>query len=328
MDQAIALQEDVGLAVVTDGEKRRLSFQSQMVEAVDGFGEFDINAFLWGQWHGDPSVGDWALERPTSLGAVSKLKRKRSLSCDEFDYLHAHTCLIPKITLPAASLWANFWSPEHSVAAYPTLEGFLADIVIIMREEVAELVRLGATYIQFDAPHYTLLLDPKTRAFYESRGGSLERWLSQGIETDNAVMAGFSEISFGFHLCRGNQGSRWLVAGGYDRIAEPLFRRVHADRLLLEYDDDRSGSFAPLKHIPEDKIVVLGLVSTKRPSREKPQALIERIEATTQFIPLERLALSPQCGFSTSVVGNRISMEGQKRKLALVVETAERVWGE
>lgn len=170
VDQAIALQEQVGMAVVTDGEMRRLSFQSQLAEAVDGFGEFDMNAFLWGDWHGKEPIGDLAVERPTSLGVASTLKRKHSLSSDEFVYLQSHTRQIPKITLPAASLWANFWSPEYSVAAYPTLENFLADIVDILRKEVAELTPLGARYIQFDAPHYTLLLDPNTRNFYESRG--------------------------------------------------------------------------------------------------------------------------------------------------------------
>ena len=228
VDEAIALQEEAGLEVVTDGEMRRLSFQSQMTEAVDGFGEYDLEAFLWGDWRGDQPEDDLVVERPASLGADAKLRRKRHLSSEEFVYLRARTTKTPKITLPSPSLWANFWSPEHSTAAYPTVDTFLADVVEILREEVAELMRLGALYIQFDAPHYTLLLDPKTRAFYESLGWSLTHWLSQGIEVDNAVMAGFSDVTFGFHLCRGNQDSRWLVTGGYDLIARPIFRRIHA----------------------------------------------------------------------------------------------------
>jgi 5-methyltetrahydropteroyltriglutamate--homocysteine methyltransferase len=167
VDEAIALQEMAGLEVVTDGEMRRLSFQSQITEAVEGFGFYDIDAFLWGNWQGDETVGDLNIERPKNLGVVGKLTRKRHLSVEEFTYLRARTTRIPKITLPSPGLLTNFWSPEISAPAYPKLDNFLADVVDILREEVAELVRLGATYIQLDAPHYPLLLDPKTRSFYE-----------------------------------------------------------------------------------------------------------------------------------------------------------------
>ena len=200
VDEAIALQEEAGLEVVTDGEMRRLSFQSQMTEAVEGFGEWDIDAFLWGEWHGEKSIGDWKRARPKTLGVVSKLRRRRSLSAAEFTYLQARTSRTPKITLPSPSLFANFWSPERSVTAYATLDHFLADVVDILREEVAELVRLGARYIQIDAPQYPVLLDPRTRAFYEARGWALDRWLRQGIEMDNAVIGDFPEVTFGFHL--------------------------------------------------------------------------------------------------------------------------------
>ena len=200
VDEAIALQEEAGIEVVTDGEMRRLSFQSQMAEAVDGFGEYDIDAFLWGGWYGEERVGDWELERPKNLGVASRLSRKRHLSAEEFTYLRARTTRTPKITLPSPSLWTNFWSAELSVAAYPTLDSFLADVVNILREEVAELVRLGATYIQLDAPHYPLMLDPKTRAFYERQGWTLDQWLHRGIELDNAVIGDFPEVTFGFHL--------------------------------------------------------------------------------------------------------------------------------
>lgn len=327
VDEAIALQEEAGLDIVTDGEQRRLSFQSQMTEAVEGFGEYDLDAFLWGDWQGDEATGDLDVARPASLGVVSTLRRKRHLSTEEFVYLRARTDRTPKITLPSPSLWANFWSPRRSTEAYPTLDSFLADVVDILREEVEELVRLGARYIQLDAPHYTLLLDPDTKAFYESRGWTVERWLAQGIEMDNAVMAGFDDVTFGFHLCRGNQGSRWLVEGGYDRIARPIFKGIDADRLLLEYDDARSGSFEPLKEVPDDKMVVLGVVTTKTPRRETKAELIARIEAATTYIPLERLALGPQCGFSTSIVGNRITVEDERYKLQVIVETARAVWG-
>ena len=198
VDEAIALQESVGLEIVTDGEMRRQSFQSQMTAAVSGFGEFTLDAFLWGDWYDERGV--YSRPRPASLGVINKLVRKRYLSADEFAYLRAKTKRTPKITLPSPSLWVNFWSTECSRAAYPTLDAFLADIVRILRDEVAELVRLGATYIQLDAPHYGLLLDPKTRPFYEQQGWSLEKWLTFGVELDNAVMEGFSNVTFSLHL--------------------------------------------------------------------------------------------------------------------------------
>lgn len=200
VNDAVALQEEAGLDIVTDGEMRRLSFQSQMTEAIDGFGEYDIDAFLWGDWYGDKSVGDLRIERPQDIGVVNKLTRRRHLSVEEFTYLRARTVKTPKITLPSPSLWANFWSAEHSAAAYPTLDSFLADVVEILREEVAELIRLGAAYIQLDAPHYTLLLNPESRSFYEGQGWNLDKWLQQGIEMDNAVIGEFRDVTFGFHL--------------------------------------------------------------------------------------------------------------------------------
>ncbi|MDX1614513.1 MAG: cobalamin-independent methionine synthase II family protein [Candidatus Promineifilaceae bacterium] len=327
VDEAIALQEKAGLPVVTDGEQRRLSFQSQLPEAVEGFGRWDMDAFLWGDWHGDESVGDWNRDRPSQLGVTGKLRRKRHLSAEEFTYLRARTTRIAKITLPSPSLWVNFWSADHSAQAYPTLDGFLADVVTILREEVEELVRLGATYIQLDAPHYPLLLDPQTRAFYEDQGWSLDTYLQRGIALDNAVIGDFPGVTFSFHLCRGNQGSRWLVEGGYDLIAKPIFQNIQAQRLMLEYDDQRSGSFEPLADVPDDKIAVLGLVTTKTPRRETPAELEARLQEASHYIDLERLALSPQCGFSTSVVGNAISVEDERYKLETIVETAERVWG-
>jgi 5-methyltetrahydropteroyltriglutamate--homocysteine methyltransferase len=326
VEEAVALQEDAGLEVVTDGEMRRLSFQSQMTEAVDGFGPCELDAFLWGQWHGDERVGDWTAKRPAALGAVGKLTRKRHLAAEEFTYLRACTTRTAKISLTSPSLWANFWSPERSVGAYPTLDRFLCDIVGILRDEVAELVRLGATYIQLDAPHYSLLVDPRTRAFYEQQGWSVEHWLERGIEMDNAVIGGFPGVTFGFHLCRGNQGSRWLAEGGYARIAKPIFQRIGAQRLLLEYDDARSGSFDPLREVPDDKMVVLGLVTTKSPRLESTEELTGRIKEASRFVGIERLALSPQCGFASSIIGNRLSMDDQRRKLHLVMQTAKSIW--
>ncbi|HEX6710863.1 MAG TPA: cobalamin-independent methionine synthase II family protein [Rubrobacter sp.] len=327
VDWAIGLQERAGLPVVTDGEMRRESFQSQMVEAVEGFGEHDIDAWLWGEWHGDETVGEKTTERPPTLGVVGKLRRIRHLSVEEFVYARGRTQRTVKVTLPSPSMYANLWSPELSTVAYPTLDIFLEDVAQILREEVDELVRLGAEYIQLDAPHYPLLLDPKTREFYERRGWDLDRWLSRGIELDNHVIGAHSDVTFSFHLCRGNQGSRWLVSGSYEPLARRIFGGINAQRLMLEYDDERSGGFEPLAHVPQDKIAVLGLVTSKTPRRETPEELEARLREASRHVPLERLALSPQCGFATSIIGNAISVEDEEYKLRTIVQTAEKVWG-
>ena len=325
VDEAIRLQEGAGLDVVTDGEMRRLSFQSQMTAAVEGFGEWDLDAFLWGEWHSG-ELGDLVVERP-ALAVVGKLHRKRFLSAEELTYARGRTERVLKVTLPSPSLFANFWEPNRSAAAYASLEEFLGDVAEILREEVEELVRLGATYIQLDAPHYPLLVDPGYRAFYESRGWPADRWLDLGLELDNLVIGDHADVTFGMHLCRGNQASRWLVAGGYEWLAGRLFPRVRAERLLLEYDDERSGDFEPLREVPEDKTVVLGLVTTKSPRAETVEELAARIRAAARHMPLERLALSPQCGFATSVLGNALTVDDERAKLRTVVETAAAVWG-
>jgi 5-methyltetrahydropteroyltriglutamate--homocysteine methyltransferase len=325
VDDALALQADAGLDVVTDGEMRRLSFQSQLPAAVEGFGDWDLDAFLWGEWHSD-EVGDLTVERP-AIAVVDTLRRRRSIAGEELAYARGRTDRVLKVTLPSPSLFANFYDPERSREAYATLEAFLEDVASILREEVDELVELGATYLQLDAPHYPLLLDARYRDFYESRGWPAERWLELGVELDNTVMGDHPGVTFGFHLCRGNQASRWLVEGGYDWLAERLFPRVRAKRLLLEYDDARSGGFEPLAHAREDAVCVLGLVTTKTPRRETVPELAGRIREAAEVVPLERLALSPQCGFATSILGNALSPEDERAKLRTIAETAAEVWG-
>ena len=325
VDEALRLQEEAGMAVVTDGEMRRLSFQSQMTEAVEGFGEWDLDAFLWGEWQSG-ELGEMKVERPP-IAVQSKLRRRRFLSADEFSYARPRTDRILKVTLPSPSLFANFWDPERSSGAYASLEEFLGDVAEILREEVDELVRLGATYIQLDAPHYPLLLDPTYRDFYASRGWPADCWLELGLELDNLVYGEREGVTFAMHLCRGNQASRWLVEGGYDWLAERLFARVNAERLMLEYDDARSGSFEPLRAVPEGKTAVLGLVTTKSGRRETVDDLAARIEEASTFCPLGRLALSPQCGFATSVLGNDLTVEDERAKLETIAKTASLVWG-
>ncbi len=324
--EVVDLQEQAGCPVVTDGEFRRESFQSQLTDSVEGVEGVTIDAWLWGDWHSDV-VGDKLTERPPEMAVVAPLRQRRQLAAEEFTFLRWQTDRIAKVTLPSPSLLANLWDPQRSRDAYPTLDDFLADVVEIMVDEVRELQRLGCTYIQLDAPHYPLLIDETWRAFYESRGWTLDRWLSYGLELDNTVIAAAPGVTFGFHLCRGNQGSRWLVAGGYDAIARPVFGQIRADRLLLEYDDERSGDFDPLALVRDEAMVVLGLVTTKTPRRETTDELEARIRDAARLVDLDRLAVGTQCGFSTSVVGNAITVDDERHKLETINQTAERVWG-
>jgi 5-methyltetrahydropteroyltriglutamate--homocysteine methyltransferase len=326
VNEALRIQEEAGMAVVTDGEMRRLSFQSQVPAAVEGFSNWDLDAFLWGDWHGDEEVGDLRVERP-ALAVTGKLRRRRSPFVAEFAYARGQTNRVLKVTLPSPSLFVNFWDPGRAPPDYPTVEDYLADVTDVIRAEVDELEAMGATYLQLDAPHYTMVLDPRYRDFYASRGWPTERWLEIGLEFDNRVIGDRPGVTFGFHLCRGNQASRWLVEGGYEAVARTIFGTVHARRLLLEYDDARSGDFQPLAHVPDDRWVVLGLVSTKRARLEAADDLARRIEEASRYVTLERLAVSPQCGFATSVVGNALTIEDQRAKLGRVAEVARRVWG-
>jgi 5-methyltetrahydropteroyltriglutamate--homocysteine methyltransferase len=324
--EVVALQESAGCPIVTDGELRRESFQSELAAATDGFEGVSLDAWLWGEWHSE-ELGDKTVQRPDEMAVVRPLRRRRSLAAEEFTFLRAITDRAGKVTLPSPSLFANLWSPERSRRAYASFDDFMADVVDVLSDEVRELRRLGCRYVQLDAPHYPLLIDPTWRAFYEARGWTVDRWLSYGIELDNAVIDAAPGVTFGFHLCRGNQDSRWLVSGGYDDIAAPIFGGIRAERLLLEYDDERSGGFDPLRLVPDDKLVVLGLVTTKSPRRETEEELEARIRDAADRVGLERLAVGTQCGFSTSIVGNAISVEDERRKLGVIVRTAERVWG-
>jgi methionine synthase II (cobalamin-independent) len=326
VDHVVALQEAAGCEVVTDGEMRRLSFQSQFAASVDGVGEWDLDSFLWGDWF-DEQGEMWHRARPQRLGVVDRLVQRRSLSAEEFATLRGRTQRQTKITLPSPSLFANFWSATRSRAAYPTLDGFLADVAGILCREVRELERLGCTYVQIDAPHYTLLLDARTRAFYESRGWSADAWLARGIELDNAVVDAAPGVTFGFHLCRGNQASRWLVAGDYEPIAGRIFPHLRAQRLLLEYDAPRAGGFEPLRHVRADAMVVLGLVSTKSARLESGPELEARVREAARHVDLERLAISPQCGFASSILGNALGESDEIAKLRLVNAVASAIWG-
>lgn len=319
VDEAVDLQTRVGLDVLTDGEMRRYAFFGHLVDSVEGYDKFGG----WAIPFHDEEGNELVFKRPV---VVSKLKRLRPMCMEEFTYLRARTDRQTKTTLISAQQAAAYYDPEKSKGAYSTIDAYLADVVDILRNEVDELIRLGATYIQIDAPQYAGLIDPAIREGYRKRGNDPDRLLARCIELDNAVIGDHPGVTFGIHLCRGNNQSKFYASGGYEPI-EDVFRKTHFQRFLLEYDDERSGSFEPLRSVPDDRTVVLGLVTTKKSILEDEQELKQRIQEAAKFVPLERLALSPQCGFASTEEGNLIAPADQAAKLRLVAETAKEVWG-
>ncbi|MEZ4521288.1 MAG: methionine synthase [Thermomicrobiales bacterium] len=321
VDEAVALQIDAGVDVITDGEMRRYAFFGHLIDAVEGFDKLGG----WASPFHDDEGNEIVFPRPV---VTSKLKPRRHLCSEEFSYLRARAGDHPtKVTLISAQQAAAAYDPEKSKGAYATIEAYLADIVDILRAEVAELIRLGCTYIQIDAPQYAALLDPEIREGYRQRGNDPDALLDRCIELDNAVIGEHPGIDFGIHLCRGNNQSKFYASGGYDPIAEQVFQRTHFSHFLLEYDDARSGGFEPLQHVPDDRVVVLGLVTTKKPAVESKDVLKQRIDEASNYVPLDRLALSPQCGFASTEEGNDLTAAQQAAKLRLVAETAREVWG-
>ena len=319
VDESIALQEETGIDVITDGEQRRYAFFGHLIDAVAGFDKFGGWAIPFRNEKGEELI----LKRPV---VVEKLRWRRSMCAEEFTYLRARAKRPIKTTLISAQQAAAYYDKEKSKAAYPTADAYLADIVDLTRREVEELIRLGCTYIQIDSPQYAALLDEKMREGYRQRGSDPDRLIDTCIEMDNALIGGHPGVTFAVHICRGNNQSKFYASGGYDPIAK-VFSKTKFQRFLLEYDDERSGSFEPLRYVPEDRTVVLGLVTTKKPSLESIEELSDRIAQAAKLIPLERLALSPQCGFASTMEGNQISPDIQKKKLRLVVDTARAVWG-
>jgi 5-methyltetrahydropteroyltriglutamate--homocysteine methyltransferase len=319
VDEAIRRQEAAGLDVVTDGELRRYAFFGHLVEALDGFDKHGG----WAIPFRDEAGEELVFKRPV---VVDRLRWRRSMCGEEFAYLRARATVRTKVTLISTQQAAAYYDPARSSGAYPTRDAYLADVVDVTRREVDELARLGCTYIQIDAPQYAALLDPTLREGYRQRGSDPDRLIDACIEMDNAVIAGHPAVTFGLHICRGNNQSKFYASGGYEPIAR-VFGKSRFQRFLLEYDDERSGDFEPLRAVPPDRDVVLGLVTTKKPRLESVDELRRRIDAAAKCVPLERLALSPQCGFASTMEGNRVTAEDQWTKLARVAETARLVWG-
>jgi len=319
--EALAKQRAIGISVLTDGEMRRGSWLTDMADAVEGF----VREKVMLEWKG-PGGG---AEASTADAVGGKLRKKRKLTDYELPLLKQEARGPFKVTLPAPS---NFivasYKPGITDRFYPRHADLLRDLVDIMRDEVQWLVAEGVPYIQFDAPYYSHYLDPHQREMMRQSGRDPDQELEAGIAADNAALENIprDNVTLALHVCRGNSRSRWYTEGGYDAIAEKLFQSLNVDRFLLEYDTERSGGFVPLRLVPRGKTVVLGLITTKEARLESIDELRRRIEEASHYLPLENLALSPQCGFASVAAGNLISMNDQWRKLELVVETVRRVW--
>ena len=332
---AVLLQEEVGLPVVTDGEFRRLNFQDSFGASVAGFdaGRADV-AFYEKRVEGAGPLRRWEIrdqEKGTPVAqrrpVVERLRLVRNLPLEEYLFVSRVARRHAKVTLIGPDRISQRFAHEASTSVYPTVDDFLADVVRIEREMLTTLVVAGCRYIQIDAPGYTAYVDPPSLAAMRQRGEDPLENLSRSLRADNELVRGFPGVTFGIHLCRGNQRSMWHREGTYDVIAERLFAHLDHARLLLEYDSPRAGTCEPLRFVPKGKVVVLGLVSTKVPQLETVDDLRRRIDEAARCLPLEQLAISPQCGFASDVIGNLVSEDDQRRKLEVVVETARKVWG-
>jgi 5-methyltetrahydropteroyltriglutamate--homocysteine methyltransferase len=315
------MQEEIGLPVVTDGEFRRGSYWGRLVERTEGL-EVRPALIRFRDDHGHEV--DF-----TAPYAVAPLRRTRALALDEFVFLRAVASVIPKITLPAPSTmhflrFTDFAAP----AAYGDVERYFADLVAVFAQEIADLVAAGCRYLQLDEIAVALLCDPSIRARVAGSGGDPDGLVDRYIDAINgAVAACPADVVVGVHMCRGNFKGNYLADGGYESVAERFFVRTRANHFLLEYDTPRAGDFAPLRFVPAGKGVVLGLISSKVPALESLDNLRRRLDEATRYMALERLAISPQCGFASSAAGNPLDEADERAKLRLVVDAARAIWG-
>jgi 5-methyltetrahydropteroyltriglutamate--homocysteine methyltransferase len=336
--EAIALQESTGLDVITDGELRRQSWVVAIPLREEGAAHAPLAGYeflpaepeWWSLWK-EPDGRRAQLWTSATRPFIAKpLRVVRDIVAEEYAFLKANAHRRTKFTIPAPSWHRIFWHPEYSRAAYPRPEDFLHAVADYLRAEVvAKIIALGGDYIQLDAPNYAQWhVDPENRAAFEAWGHDMASELVADAEIDSAVFEGISGVTRAIHICRGNApGGRWLANGGYDRIASEVFPRLlNFDRLLLEYDTPRAGDFEPLQHVSPETTVVLGLVTTKHGALEDAEAVEARIREATQYVPLDRLAISPQCGFASGEAGNPLTPEQQEAKLRRVAQVARRVW--
>jgi 5-methyltetrahydropteroyltriglutamate--homocysteine methyltransferase len=326
--RVLSRQKEAGLKIFTDGEFRRGGFMSDFYDSVEGL---DRKGEVARAWKAASDSGGASSAVGGLPGAVvQKIRQTRRLTGHEVGFLKQHSPGDIKMTLPTANQFpAIAYKKGMSEQAYPTRSQFLWDIVPIIRAEIAALISEGVRYIQLDAPRYSYYIDPKWRNYVrDEMGMDPDEALDEAIRADNACLAGARRegVTFAFHLCRGNNRSHWYAEGGYDPIAEKLFNQLNVDLFLLEYESERAGTFEPLRFVPKTKGVVLGLVSSKLPELEPQERIVQRIEEASKYVPLENLALSPQCGFASSMEGNLLTEEEQWNKLRLVAETARKVW--
>ncbi|MCC6779960.1 MAG: 5-methyltetrahydropteroyltriglutamate--homocysteine S-methyltransferase [Hyphomicrobiales bacterium] len=316
----VRMQEEIGLAVATDGEFRRGSYWGRFVARTQGL-EIREALLKFRDDHGHEV--DF-----TAPYAVAPLRRTQPLALDEFAFLRGITQATPKVTLPAPSTMHLLrFSDFADERVYADADAFFADLTAVFRQELAELVRGGCRYVQIDEIAVALLCDDAIRARVAAAGGAPDALVDRYIDALNATVAELPpDVKVGVHLCRGNFKGHYLAEGSYEQVAERLFTRTQASHFLLEYDTRRAGDFAPLRFVPKVKGVVLGLVSSKTPALERSDALRRRVEEASRHIGLERLAISPQCGFASSVAGNPLSEADQRAKLELVVDTARAIW--
>jgi 5-methyltetrahydropteroyltriglutamate--homocysteine methyltransferase len=324
--EVVRRQESIGLPVITDGEYRRLNWQVSFSE-VEGW---DMWRTSWGNFRRNPenrAPGETPLTRGEDAvlsfrtPVTARLSLKRNFPLEEFQFVKKPTA---KITLMGPDRVAQMSDIKGSPYREPG--EFLADVVRIQRQIVEELLREGCRYVQLDEPSYTGYVDPATLERMRAAGDDPLANLSRAVAADNAVIAGLEGASFGLHVCRGNRASMWHREGSYDAIAERLFGGLRFDRLLLEYDTARAGGFEPLRFVPKGVTVVLGLITTKTGAIESARELVKRIEEATRFLPLEQLALSPQCGFASGIAGNLLTEDEQWRKLEVMMDVARQVW--
>jgi 5-methyltetrahydropteroyltriglutamate--homocysteine methyltransferase len=317
-------EKDLGFKIFTDGELRRGGFMTDFYDSVDGI---DKDGSIARAWKGDARTGGANLVAGL---VVDKIKQKKRLTKDETEFLKQHAPGDIKVTLPTANQFpAIAYKRGLSERAYPSYSDFLWDLVPIFKAEIEALANEGVKYIQVDAPRYSYYIDPKWRQYVQDDMGiDPEQALDEAIRVDNACLEGArgKGALLAMHLCRGNARSQWYAEGGYDPIAEKLFNQLNVDVFLLEYESERAGTFEPLRFMPKDKVAVLGLVSSKLPELESQDQIIRRIEEAASYMPIDNLALSPQCGFASTAEGNLLTEEQQWAKLKLVVDTARRVW--
>jgi 5-methyltetrahydropteroyltriglutamate--homocysteine methyltransferase len=334
--EAVRLQQSAGLDIVTDGEMRRLNFQDSFGASVEGYDASRSTLKVYEQRVEGASPGRrWDINQMHDHGtAVShrrpvkaRLSLAHNVPLEEYRFVAAVAQKPAKVSLIGPDRIAQRFAYESSTDVYRDMDHFLADVVAIERQIVASLVEAGCRYVHIDAPGFTAYVDPPSLAQMRARGEDPEQNFARSLKAEAALVAGFPGVTFGIHLCRGNQRSMWHREGSYDAIAERLFNELPHDRFLLEYDTARAGSLEPLRFVPKGRVVVLGLVSTKVPELETVDALRRRIDQASRFVPLDQLALSPQCGFASDVVGNLLGPDDQRRKLERVVEVARQVWG-